>query len=220
MSRNRMLQAALCLGVFSLIPGPPARAQVWQRDASTLHVVEPLRVPGAVLAPGSYLIRVADEQSDRNVVEITDLDGMKVYATMIATPHVEARSRRTSEFVYDEDAEGRPIALRSWWAPNDRYGQDFTYGPAETAEIARLSEPEEPAVVPAVHRSSPGPVSAPAAAVPAVQRSAPAPAAVVAQNAPAKKMPRTASSMPLLALTGLAALGGAATLRIAARRAS
>ncbi len=220
MHPNRIAQAALCLGLLSLVTAPPARAQRWERDASTLHVVEPLRVPGAVLAPGSYRIRVVDEQSNRNVVEITDLDGTTVYATMIATPHVEARSRPGSEFVFDRDAEGRPIALRSWWAPNDPYGQDFFYGRAEAAEIARLAEPE-PAVVPAVSRTT-GP-GAPAHGVesttaPAAKRSAP-PEAVAAKRAPAK-MPHTASVVPLLALAGLAALGGAAALRATDRRAA
>ncbi len=93
MFRTRIRQAALGLGLFSTLATPPALAQDWQTDASTLHVVDRLRVPGAVLEPGTYKIRVVDEQSDRNIVQITDLDEQKVYATMIATPHVADRGR-------------------------------------------------------------------------------------------------------------------------------
>ena len=217
MSRTPIVGTAL--GFFMLLYGSPAPAQDWQTDASTLHVVEPLRVPGAVLEPGSYRIRVVDEQSDRNIVEITDLDGQKVYATMIATPHVARRGRRDTEFVFYKDADGNPMALRSWWAPNDPYGQDLSYGPAESAELTRLAER-----IPAPHgsrvafaRNESGP-AAPAPAAPAVKSEKPA--AVVAANAPAPKMPRTASPMPLVALAGLAALGGAAALRVARRRAA
>jgi hypothetical protein len=217
MSRNGTLETALCLGLFTLTCGGPALAQDWQTDASTLHVVEPLRVPGAVLEPGTYRIRVVDEQSDRNIVQVTDVDERTVYATMIATPHVARRGRPDTEFVYDKDADGNPMALRSWWAPNDPYGQDLVYTPAENAELARLAER-----IPASHgsrvafaRNASGPAAS-SPAVPAVKSEKPA--AVVAAAAPAPKMPRTASPMPLVALAGLTALGGAAALRITARR--
>ena len=219
MSRNRTLETALCLGLFTLTYTGPARAQDWQTDASTLHVVEPLRVPGTVLEPGSYRIRVVDEQSDRNIVEITDLDERTVYATMIATPHVARRGRRDTEFVFYKDADGNPMALRSWWAPNDPYGQDLYYGPAESAELTRLAER-----IPASHgsrvafaRNASGPAAS-SPAVPAVKSEKPV--AVVAAAAPAPKMPRTASPVPLVALAGLSALGGAWALRVARLRAA
>ena len=220
MPRNRILETALCAGLFATLSGSPALAQDWQTDSSTLHVVEPLRVPGAVLEPGTYRIRVVDEQSDRNIVQVTDLDGHKVYATMIATPHVADRGRPDTEFVYYRDADGNPMALRSWWAPNDPYGQDLYYEGAEGAELARLAEriPAAPAGSRvAFAGNTSGPAAAPAV-VPAVKSEKPA--AVVAANEPAPKpkMPRTASPMPLVALAGLSALAGAAALRLTARR--
>jgi len=212
---------ALFIGLFSTLAGSPARAQTWLTDTSTLHVVEPLHVPGAVLEPGFYRIRVVEEQSDRNIVQITDTDGKKIFATLIATPHVAARMRSDSEFVFDEDADGHPMALRSWWAPDDRYGQDFVYSRHEEAELTRLAEGR---VSPNEQAASASNESMPAQAAPAPEADMthPEPQSVVAAKEPATeaKMPHTASPLPLVALSGLSAFAVAAALRAWAARAS
>ncbi len=95
-----------------------------------------------------------------------------------------------------------------------------TYEGAEGAELARLAErvPAAPARSRvAFAGNTSGPAAAPAV-VPAVKSEKPA--AVVAAAAPAPKMPHTASPMPLVALAGFAAIGGAAALRFGARHAA
>jgi hypothetical protein len=221
MHRTPTLEAALFIGFFSTLGGSPARAQTWQTDTSTLHVVEPLHVPGAVLEPGFYKLRVVQEQSDRNIVQITDTGENRIYATVMATPHEAARTKPDSEFVFDEDADGHPMALRSWWAPDDRYGQDFVYSRQDEAELTRLAErrvsPDEQ--VASASSTSMQTKAAPAAEPPAA---APRPEAVVAAKEPATaaRMPHTASPVPLAGLGGLSALAAAAALRARARRPS
>jgi len=132
----RMHPSTLGLGLLAALAAAPARAHARTADASTLQVVAPLHVPGAVLEPGVYTLRVVEERADRNIIRITDARG-RICAIAAATPDVVPRARSDSEFVIDVDAKGRPMALRSWWAPHDRTGEDFVYARDEEAEFAR-----------------------------------------------------------------------------------
>ncbi len=147
-------------------------------------------MPGAVLEPGTYLVRVADVQSNRNVVVFESPDGSKTYATAIATPHRGAKTPTESEFTFYTTAPGEPRVLRSWFAPNDPNGQDFYY-PAERAAALKNETHEEVPVATADMMpvsSSPSQASAEtessktAMAPPPPPPPAPAPAETMASN--------------------------------------
>ena len=207
------------------------RADVAPARKSTLTITTPLEVPGTVLDPGTYVVKLVDTESNRNIVTFMSADETKVFATAIATPHVAAEDPHHSTFVFYAVPEGSTKVLRTWFAPEDRYGQDFVY-PAEraaalrettntdvpvmTAEQSReIAERSKPAAVVAEARPAPAPPpeQAPAAAPPSDSDRAPAPMTADATTA----LPHTASRTPLLLAAGVLALGIAGGLRFAGR---
>jgi hypothetical protein len=201
------------------------RADVAPEKKSTLTITTPLEVPGAVLEPGTYVVKQVDMQSNRNVVTFTSADEKKIFATTIATPHEAGEDPHHSTFVFYPVPEGSTKVLRTWFAAGDRYGQDFVYSaeraaalrqttsaevPAMTAEQSReIADRMRPAAVVADNEPS-RPVAASAADSEYV-----APASMTADAT--TNLPKTASRTPLLLAAGLLALGVASALRFAGR---
>lgn len=205
----------------------PAALGQYEKTKSTLVIADRVEVPGAILEPGNYLVRIADTQANRNVIVFQSADGTKTFATTIATPHRGAKAPSQTEFTFYPTASGEPRVLRSWFASDDPNGQDFYY-PAERAAQLRTSTHEEVPVatadmMPVSSPSSPAPSETrpeAIAAVPApVQPAPPAPlpAETTASNTMDRgtdtdALPQTASPYPLVALLGLVSLASAALL--------
>src|SRR3984893_9409154 len=66
----------------------PAIADEWNKETQ-LEFSGPVEVPGKVLAAGKYVFKLADSESDRNIVQIFSEDangGQKLVTTTIAIP--------------------------------------------------------------------------------------------------------------------------------------
>src|ERR1700720_3721429 len=64
---------------------PPASAD--QSDKKTVFTFSaPVEIPGKVLPAGTYVFKLLDSTSNRDIVEIFDKDEKKLYATLLAIP--------------------------------------------------------------------------------------------------------------------------------------
>ncbi len=220
---------ALSAGTALVCTGRRADAQSTFAHTSTLTVTKPLEVPGMVLQPGTYVLRVADTRSDRNVVEILNADQTKVLDVALTVPDEERKAKDQSEFVfYGNPAGSGPEVLRSWWRADSRFGHDFVYPHERAVELARATGlPVKAHAVPAVAtreqlKAAPIETVAPpapaerTAQAPKPAASTPAPAARVAES----RLPKTASDVPFAAVSGLMAVMAAGALHLARRRAS
>lgn len=230
--KNRMKLSAV--GAFALLLAIPALAQT--PEASILPVTERLDVGGTILEPGTYLIRVLPSTTDRNKVQITNQDRSKVYATVLTVPHTLEPNEEVpnTTFVFYPPEDGKPRALRTWFAPNPEAsggGHDIVYDDRRARQLARLANapvPSYPATTPveqldtapvAVVTPEPAPVLTTPAPTPVVEVERPEPmmssepAPVQTADTQPMEMPRTASNVPLMALLGLGALGAAVALR-------
>lgn len=210
--------AGICAGLTLAAMAPEAVGQTFKEHRSTLTVAEPLEVPGKILDPGTYVIKVLETQNNRNIVQVTDVEEKTVLAMAIATPHVGLTPPPNTTFVYYPTASGATATrtLRTWFAPNDRYGQDFVYPRARAVELARVArEPVRSYEI--VGNATPltqreletievRDVTDDSVAEPA---QASAPSSVIAG-----RLPETASDLPALGALGLLALGGAGALRL------
>jgi hypothetical protein len=135
---------------------------------------------------------------------------------------------------FRERPAGEPEALRAWFYPGHNWGDEFVYPKARAIEIAKetntpvlFTAVELPVEVPEPIKTADEPVVAQLKQAPVMaiqptgeevelaQVVAPLPAdELVAANT----LPATASTLPLIALFGLLALGGAFVLRQAQRR--
>lgn len=216
------LSAGLCLGIALAASVQVANADVWAEKKSTLTVTERIEVPGAVLEPGTYIIKVAETQSNRNIVQITNTDENKIFATAIATPHANAERAPNTMFIYYNTAAGTPKALRTWFAPNDRFGQDLVYPKARATELAAMTHEtvpetmEEPVVRTAVV-AAPAPVR-PAPVAVTETRTTRTDTMVAEAPVRQRRLPKTASPYSVWLVVGLLSVAAAISLRSMPRR--
>lgn len=226
----KKLMTCLALGTFVALAAASAPAYAQSNlENSTFTVTEPVDVGSFTLQPGTYLIKVVLLESNRNLVQVTNEDQTKVFASVLATPHaiVPNEAAPTTRFVYYTAAPGQRKALRTWYARETTNGQDIIYPKQRAIEIAAVAKAPVIAVADEVkeaeYKSAPllvvtpdqvKPYEAPAVVV----QTAPPPV-VVAEARPAK-LPATASPVPLFGLLGLVSLGAGLGLRSLANRAS
>jgi len=226
-SLKRVIQSLAFLGSAGLLMAQGSPVQ----RTTKLNVTEPTEIAGTVLEPGSYVIRVHDVTNGKVQVQVTDETETKVFATVTAMRmrrNLDTNQQQTdqTEFTYTS-VNGHP-ALSTWFYPGDEWGEQFTSGKAtwiaqteagtatQTRTETKVTE-AAPAPAPVVRNDSPAP--APATIV---ESSPPAPEPADVSPAPRTRkapaqLPKTGSSLPLLGLVGLAALGAGAALHIGRR---
>jgi hypothetical protein len=225
-----------CLALVSAVFAPPASADDWNRK-TTVTFSAPVEIPGVhlkgwgVLPAGTYVFKILDSQSDRHIVQIFNKDETTIYATILAIPNYRLKATDKTVITFRERAAGEPEALRAWFYPGRNWGEEFVYPKSKAAVLAKstkvpvlfvqtelpveVAEPMKFTAAVAEFKSAPVMAIQPSGdevEVAAVVTAPPAEAAM------AKTLPGTASSLPLLALFGLLALGGAMALGVAERR--
>ncbi|MGH9559802.1 MAG: hypothetical protein ACRD30_11235 [Bryobacteraceae bacterium] len=211
---SSMFSAALLVaGVIAL--APRAKADQWnRRTIVTFH--QPVEIPGMVLGPGTYIMQLADT-ADRDVVQVFNKSQTRIFNTVMTIPVYRTEPTGKTVFTFYERAANSPQAIKDWYYPGELYGEQFVYPKARTVAVQPHSNTFTPrtqaAAAPApalkpveVAKAEPAPTPAPA------PESAPAPAPQ-AKPAAAKKLPKTASDIPLLALLGGFSLAAGVVIR-------
>jgi LPXTG-motif cell wall-anchored protein len=218
----KSLSAVSLLALISAVLPSNAGAGDVQRR-SRLTVNEPTEIPGTVLQPGAYIVKVMDYQDEKLIVQFLNEDETKVIATVLAMRdrRVKTDDAQTG-FTYFQRSPDGLTALKSWYYAGDNWGEVFVYPRSKAVVIAKVTH-EDVVATPA--ESAPTLKSEivvikpeePLKPVqqPAVQAAEPV---KVAEAAPAQ-LPATGSSRPLLALIGLVALSAAAGLHVMRRMA-
>jgi hypothetical protein len=101
---------------------------------TNITVNENLLIPGRVLPPGKYVMKLLNATANRHVVQIFNEDQDKLEATILAFNNYRLTPTGDTVLQYWETPAGSPPALRAWFFPGDNYGQEFAY-PRETAEL-------------------------------------------------------------------------------------
>lgn len=213
---KKLFLALVSIGLLGTALASRTRADGWDKR-TILTVNETIQVPGAVLAPGQYVVKLVESPSDRHIVQVLNADENEVLTTILAIPNYRLKPTSESSFSFWETPPGNPKALRAWFYPGDNFGQEFAYPKMKAVEIAAETHAE----VPAVETEKPAELAtAPIEKVEPPVVTAPAPAPVeVAQAPPAPKpepvaeLPKTASPYPLIGLAGVLSLIAFAVLR-------
>jgi hypothetical protein len=240
----KLSKAATTLGMalVGMMFTPSAQADSWNRK-TVITFSGPVEIPGVhlagwgVLPAGTYVFKILDSLSDRHIVQIFSKDEKTVYATILAIPNYRLHATDKTVITFRERPAGEPEALRAWFYPGRQWGEEFVYPKAKAIALAKatntpvlftpaelpleVSEPIKSATVPVVVELKRAPIMAIKPTGEEVQLAevvtAP-PAETSADAAPAPALPATASSLPLIGLLGLMALGGAFAIRSFATR--
>ena len=111
------------------------RADTWDKK-TTVSFSQPVEVPGAILQPGKYVMKLVDSQSDRHVVQFTNERQNHVYATTIAVPAYRSQVTDRTVITFYEAAAGQAEPIRNWYYPGDNFGQEFVYPKGHLRDIA------------------------------------------------------------------------------------
>jgi hypothetical protein len=96
-----------------------------------------VQIPGATLAAGTYVFKLADLQSNRHVVQIFDKDEKKIYGTILAIPDQKLEPSDKPVVMFAERPAGTPQAVKAWFYPGETIGNEFVYPKDQATKIAR-----------------------------------------------------------------------------------
>ena len=226
-----------CLVFLGTIFMPNAKANEF--DQKTIFTFNsPIEIPGKVLPAGTYVFTLLDSPSDRNIVQIWDKNQTNLLATILAISDERLKPTTKPIITFEERANGAPEAIQAWFYPGRDIGEEFVYPKVRAVELAKrtnqtvlsmpneleanISKPAKSANEPQVVAMKKAEVKAqkPTGEVEMAQVVKPPSSASQTQTtqmakADSTKLPKTASSLPLLGLLGLLSLGVAGVLRIA-----
>jgi hypothetical protein len=135
-----IIRCLAIVGVAALL-----QADAWNKKTE-LTVNQKIEVPGAVLTPGKYVVKLVDSQSNRHIVQFTNEAGDQVISTVLAIPNERLEPTGDSEFAFYETSVGGAPALRAWFYPGDNFGQQFAYPKDRALELARASGEDVPSL--------------------------------------------------------------------------
>jgi hypothetical protein len=208
----------LALTFFGAIVTSGVRADDWNK-VTVITFSEPVEIPGQILPAGTYTLKLANIDTERHVVQFLDERGTHVIATVLAINNWRLHPTGKTVMKFAERTGDNPEAVKAWFYPGDNFGQEFVYPKQRAIELAVTEKEAVPAIAvetaPAdlatasVVAVTPEREEKPVAEVFAINPESP----LVAENtapapaAQAQALPKTASTVPLVALLGLASLG-------------
>lgn len=122
-------------------------------------------LPGVTLPAGTYMFRLADPDTTRRVIQVSDKQGTQSYALLLTMPAYRLDAAKDSEIRFLETSAGAPRAINAWWYVGDSTGYQFVYSKQQLAELNRVGQPEP---VAAAAEESPGLAEGEPVAVPPI----------------------------------------------------
>jgi hypothetical protein len=222
----RGLRAAIAFGVVAVAMaiGFSARADTFNK-LSVLTFSAPVELPGNVTLPaGTYAFKLMDNFGYRHIVQVFDKDQSQLFATVLAIPNYRVTATDKTVTRFSETAAGAPNALKEWFYPGDNFGHEFVYPKNRAVELAEASHEPVPAFTspsePTVQEMEQAPLKV---EEPSGKETEIAEAFVTTPQASETiqtPLPATASTLPLIGLSGLMLIMTGAALWGFAKRAA
>jgi hypothetical protein len=218
---SRTLIIAVSLAMIWTVFSPSANAQRFDKGTK-ITISTPFEVPGKTLPAGEYVIRLMEIPGNRNVVQVLSADEQKSHAIALGIPDYTLKAPEKTHLSFYEVNRGEPLPVHAWFYPGSNFGVEFVYPKKKAVEIAKTSGEH------VVATTAPEPISEPSpaelASEPLIVIEPSGEEATVAEVHPepapaepvqvAQTLPKTATPLPLLVLTGILAAGAAGALRI------
>jgi hypothetical protein len=140
------MKAVLFAGLTLLgAMAPRALADEWnQRTIFTFS--GPVEIPGQVLGAGTYVFKLADSSSERNVVQVFNKNEKHLYGTFLAIPDYRLAPSGKPIITFDETPAGSPEAVRAWFYPGENYGHQFVYPKLRAVALAKANNTPVPSM--------------------------------------------------------------------------
>jgi hypothetical protein len=216
MKTLKIVLVALALAFVGAIFASGTQADDWNK-VTVMTFSQPIEIPGQILPAGTYTVKLVNIDTERHVVQFLDADGTKVVATVLAINNWRLHPTGQTVVKFAERSGDNPEAIKAWFYPGDNFGQEFVYPKHRAIELAAvvnepipaLAEDTTPADLATASVVAITPEQKEVPVTEAIETTQPAadPTPLVAENT--TTLPKTASSLPLIALLGFASLGAA-----------
>jgi Protein of unknown function (DUF2911) len=105
-------------------------------QATTVTFNQPVQIPGQLLPAGTYVFRLANNDSSHNVVQIFNSDQTHLYVTLETIPIDRQEPTGHTVITLPEQDAGKPDVLLKWFYPGNMTGNEFLYSDQREKELA------------------------------------------------------------------------------------
>jgi hypothetical protein len=129
----------LCLIVICLLVAPTTKANEQPGNAVVTFGV-PVEVPGIgaqILPAGDYRFTALESSSDRDIIQISSVDGSHVFTTMLGVPNLRLKAPDLITVVYTGRPAADPMALKAWYCPGRTWGDTIVYEKPRASQLAK-----------------------------------------------------------------------------------
>jgi hypothetical protein len=130
-----LLIASVAVAIVAVLVVPGVRADEYNK-LTYLTFSGPVQVPGVTLPAGTYMFKLADPDTGRRAIQIWSQDGTKLYTTLLTIPDEMMAAQSDPVVMFKETPSGSPNAIKSWFYPGERIGQEFIYPKDQAMRIA------------------------------------------------------------------------------------
>jgi hypothetical protein len=107
--------AGFCSVLLFVMLSPNAQADEWNQK-TIVTFKEPVEIPGHVLLPGTYVFKLMNSDSDRNIVEVQTKDEQHLVAIVMTDPVVEGNVGGNAKLTFERLNPHSPDAIQVWSA--------------------------------------------------------------------------------------------------------
>jgi len=135
---RRPLLSALGTALFCLTFSGIASAELTDRK-TFVTFNGPFEIPGTdpqVLPAGTYVFRIMENFVDRNIVQVSNKEENRVLSLILAIPTRREVETSKTVMTFEERTAGQPQALKKWFYPYEKWGQEFVYTHHAEAALA------------------------------------------------------------------------------------
>lgn len=135
MKRVKLMATALALAVCAVMAGGVAAQQTNTTERTILTFSSAVELPGVMLQPGTYVFKLADNQS-RNVVQVWNEDETNMLGHWVFVQAERPRVTDETVVMFSENREGATPAVQYWYFPGEKVGKEFIYPDDQAERIA------------------------------------------------------------------------------------
>lgn len=134
----RTLQAIGGAIALTALLAPGAHADEWNKR-TYLTFSGPVQIPGATLPAGTYTFELANPDTTRHVIRVSEKDTNKPVGLFMTIPNERLDAPKDNLIMFSERPSGSPQAIQVWFYPGDRIGEEFVYPKSQAVAIAKAN---------------------------------------------------------------------------------
>ena len=134
----RKWSIAFGAAMLSLSLAAPTHADEWNK-LTYLTFSGPVQMPGVTLPAGTYRFELADPDSSRRVVRVSNRDGSQNYGIFLSISDQKLEPAKDPLVMFKETPAGAPPAVQAWFYPGETYGYEFVYPHDQALKLARAN---------------------------------------------------------------------------------